>query len=193
MQIAIGISHLLTWQWVALVVILVFCRPLGRFLDRALEFKIGRKGVSAKATLPNVPQPGELEEQPAETSQPQERVEARHFVLRDKAGKKRAELGMTDTNSALLALYDGAGHARVNIYAAEHGASVLAFHDVRENARLILASSDRREGSPPDEVTAGISIRNNEGDIAVGLIVDGGGNPAFDLYSPSGLSLFNAQ
>jgi hypothetical protein len=193
MQIAIGVSHLLTWQWVAFVAMLLFFRPLGGFLRRASEFKIGRKGLSAKASLPDVPQPGELEDRSATNSQMQERVEAKQFVLRDSSGKKRAELGMTDTNSALLTLYDGAGLARVNLYAAEQGASVLAFHDSNGEARIILASSDHRAGSPLDEVTAGFSIQHGKGHIAVGLIVDAEGNPALDLYAPSGLSLFNAQ
>jgi hypothetical protein len=193
MHTAMEVSQLLTWQWVAFVAMLLFFRPLGSFLRRASEFKIGRKGLSAKASIPDVPQPGELEDQSAANSQMPERVEARHFVLRDSAGKKRAELGITDTNSALLTLYDGAGLARVNLYAAEQGASVLAFHDSNGEARVMLASSDHRAGSPLDEVTAGFSIRNSKGDIAAGLIVDAEGNPAFDFYSPSGLRLFNAQ
>lgn len=195
MQIATEISNLLTWQWVTLITMLVFCRPLGRFLDRALEFKIGRKGVSAKATLRNVPKAGEIEEHAAVSSEPNELIEARRFVLRDSNGKKRAELGVTDTDSALLALYDGTGRARVALYAAaQNGAAVLAFHDGDERPRLMLASSDPRENLPRDQVVSALSIRNKKEDgIAASMMVDADGNPAFDLYSPSGESLFNAQ
>ncbi len=194
MQIATEITKLLTWQWVALITMLVFCRPLGRFLDRALEFKIGRKGVSAKATLRNVPEAGEIEERTAVSSQPNELIEARRFVLRDSNGKKRAELGTTDTDSALLALYDGAGRARVALYAtALNGAAVLALYDGDERPRLMLASSDPRENLPRDQVISALSIHNNEGDVAANMLVDADGNPALDLYSLSGESLFNAQ
>lgn len=193
MQIASEALQLLTWQWVAVIAIVAFFRPLGRFLDRAHEIKIGKKGVSAKAPLANVPTAGELKEPSAPRDEVRERIEAQRFVLRDAKGRKRAELGTTETGSALFVLYDGTGRSRIALFAAENGASVLEFQDENGEPRVMLASSDPREGSPREDVTTAFSIRNGEGDIVASLLVDTGGSPALDLYSPSGSSLFNAQ
>jgi hypothetical protein len=193
MQIAAGISQLLTWQWVALVAIAAFYRPIARFLDRLLKVRVGKEGITAEASLPEVPEAGELVQPGPQVGEVRERIETRYLVLRDSSGKKRAELGTTDTDSALLQLYDGDGRPRVALYAGKTGASVLSFENEQGEPRVMLASSDAREGAAPEEVVTGFSIRSRKDKIAVSLLVDAGGNPAFDLYSPSGLSLFNAQ
>jgi hypothetical protein len=192
MQIAVEVSRLLTWQWVTVIAIVVVHRPVGRFLDRVLEFRIGRKGLSARASEPNVPKPGEFAQRDSQKGEVRERVEAQHFVLRDAEGRKRAELGTSDTNSALLTLYDGNARPRVALYATENGASVLSFEDEHGQPRVMLASSDPGDAKDEDVLT-GFLMRNREGNLAAGLIVDAGSNPALDLYSPSGESLFNAQ
>lgn len=191
MQTVTEAFQLLTWPWVAVIAIVAFCRPLGRFLDRASVLKIGKKGISAKA--PKVPKPGELTEPSGLRGDVRELIETRRFVLLDAAGKKRAELGTTDTDSALLVLYDATGRSRVALFASKTGASVLAFDDEHGKPRVLLASSDPTQGSTPEELTAAFSLRNSEGDVAASLFVDAGGNPALDLFSSSGVSLFNAQ
>lgn len=58
--------------------------------------------------------------------QPARVVEAQEFVVRDASGKVRARLGMLDTATAALSLYDAAENVRARLVVGDRPALMLA-------------------------------------------------------------------
>ena len=104
-------------------------------------------------------------------------VEARRFVLRDDAWRRRGELGFRDDGSPTLRLLNPEGRTRVALYLPGDGAGTLRISDTHgtERARLGLRSDGtptlallREDGKPG--VT---SSADEEGVPAVKLEADG--------------------
>src|SRR5262245_14707376 len=104
-------------------------------------------------------------------------IEAERFVLRDSAGRIRAELGETQHGAIGLHLYDDHGKVRAELVVARDGASGLQLRDEAEFPRVILYLDTDR----PDIATPGLSLNSRDGKGNIGLSVGPDGSSSVDF------------
>jgi len=178
MDLARSISGLLTWQWVALILGIVFHAPVRGLIDRAIDLSVGgRKGLRIKTVAKELTesQLGRIERpesNPASAPVPK-RLEAEEFVLRDSDGNTRAILTISDTRSATLAFYDSDGKERAGLFTGPRGDSALFFLDEHRKQRVVLGFGVGEQGA--------LIITGPDGQVAAGLLIDEKGVPAFEL------------
>lgn len=175
MEIAGSIAALLTWQWLILILALIFQRPLRGLFKRITHLGFGgEKGAQVEFAAEAARRAGEVEEVKKE-----DRVEAKLFVLRDAQGKERAKLGVTNTNSTDLSLYDPSGKERISTFVLPDGTSALAFWDDNGKQRASLTSG----------LMSGFHLVGPDGTSAATLLIDGTDRPEWDMVDPRGLRI----
>jgi hypothetical protein len=85
-------------------------------------------------------------------------VEAERFVLRDKSGRTRAILQITD-DSPEFAFYDRKGKNRLTIYSNSDGRAGIQVFDSNETNRLLVGCDRNGE--------SGLAIYDREGKISI--------------------------
>jgi hypothetical protein len=176
MDLARSISNLLTWQWVALILGIAFSAPLRRLIDRLIHLSVGgRKGIQLSTARHLTESEGRIkpiENAPTSTAPVTKRVEAEHFVLRDRNGKIRAVLTTNDTNGTILGLFDAEQNQRAGLFVAENGDSGLIFYDGAKKGRVVLGYNSGEDGV--------LLIAGPDGKVAAALTVDKNGVPTFE-------------
>jgi hypothetical protein len=181
-----SIAELLSWQWVVLILALIFRQYVGVLIARITRFRVGgKKGF--EATLTGLEQgAGKFIEAERGEQKPQKRLDAELFVLRDAQGKERAKMGVTNTNATSLSLYDPAGIERVSIFVLADGTSSVSLADEQNVSRTMLFRS---------EMTGvdGLAILGPDMCNGSHLLVSSEGYPSLSLTDQQGTVIFDAE
>lgn len=180
MDIARSVAALLTWQWLILILALIFWRPLRKLFDRIVGIGVGgKKGIQAilapdkglEVEIGNVPDIG--------TPNPQDRIDVRLIVLRDSEGRERAKLGVTDRDAVSLTMCDGDGTRRMEISAlAGNHPSVIELLSHTGKSGFLL-----RSGNFPLET---LILANGERSAFIMAGVEADHGPYMDLVDADG-------
>ena len=121
----------------------------------------------------------------ATSSQVQEEIRAKRFVLVDEAGATRAVLGFNDRGNPGLVLRDAAGKTRAGLALQPDGTPGLALKDAAGKTRAAL-------GLLAADSSPGLVLGDAADKTRAGLGLDADGNPSLDLYDAAGKPLWSA-
>jgi hypothetical protein len=183
MDIARSVAALLTWQWLILILALIFRWPLHRLFDRIVDFRLGgEKGIQVSAPIRNL----EIDTgRVADVGTPnfQDRVDTKLIVLRDNEGRERAKLGVTDKNAVAFTMNGSNGKERMRLVDNGNGtATSLSFLSDSGKTTALLA------GGP----TAGLSFSADANGLAHAIFVVGEKQQFLQIADGEGKTIFSA-
>jgi len=105
------------------------------------------------------------------------RIEASHFVLKDKSGKMRASLGIRADGTPGLGLFDDRGKVRLSLDISPDGTPGVNVYDKESTLRAAMAI--RPDGTP------GLGLFNEKQEVRLSLDVNPDGTPGLNAFDSS--------